>query len=124
MQGQVTTTHEILRDRKAIVPLPQYAQFIEDSALVIACVGGGFGKGRLVNDTVKEEHAFLAYETVCVYNNGHEVGTSGESVYVIFVMLGALALAHSVARGAKGISAVGGSMGASPRRPLFRKVKR
>ena len=79
MQNQVTTTHEILRDRKAIVPLPQYAQFIEDSALVIACVGGGVGKGRLVNDTVKEEHAFLAYETVCVYNKGHEVGTSGES---------------------------------------------
>ena len=39
-QGQVTTTHEPLRDRKAIVPLPQHAQFIEELSFS-HCVGEG-----------------------------------------------------------------------------------
>ena len=50
-QGQITATHEPLRDRQAVVPLPQYPEFIEEFSLAHG-VGGGGGEGGFVDDTI------------------------------------------------------------------------
>ena len=113
-QGQITATHEPLRDRQAVVPLPQYPEFIEEFGLAHG-VGGGGGEGGFVDDTIYKCQAFLADEAVCVQDKGYKVGTSGESVGVVLGVLLLLALEHGMPRRAKGISAIRGSVGVRPR---------